>query len=135
MPERRPVILLRTGERWMTESGSVGLASVVVILGGLFSLLGAIGVWRLRDGFSRLHAASKAGAFGAMLCLGAAWIASPSVAGAALVAVVVLLLASPLAAHVLARAAWLAGERPVCGLVGNALDERNAGERKEQAGE
>ena len=36
------------------------LASLCLLLGAVLSLLGALGVWRLPDAYSRLHAASKA---------------------------------------------------------------------------
>ena len=35
---------------------------VVLVLGASFSLVAALGVWRLPDLYTRMHAASKAGA-------------------------------------------------------------------------
>lgn len=82
------------------------LGSAFLLLGALFCLLAAIGVLRLPDLYTRMHAASKAGAVGgglvllavALLCFDAA------VALRAIIAVVFLLLTTPLAAHLLARA-------------------------------
>src|SRR5690606_29089312 len=95
------------------------------------SLLGAIGVTRLPDCYSRMHAASKAGALGAILILGGVAAASNGEAALeALLAIVVLLATAPLAAHAVSRAAYRAGFRPVLGPLGDALAER-----EKQAGE
>ena len=67
------------------------VAAALLLFGAGFSLIAAIGVLRLPDLYTRLHAASKAGATGA---------------GA------VLLLSTPVAAHLLARAALRSGETP-----------------------
>ncbi len=45
------------------------LASLLVLAGALISLLGAMGVLRLPDSYSRMHAASKAGVLGACMRL------------------------------------------------------------------
>lgn len=99
------------------------LASGLVLLGALFSLLGAIGVWRLPDAYTRMHSASKAGALGAILVLlgvlsatgGQAWIET-------LLAIVVLLVTAPMAAHAISRAGHRAGVRPQVGPLGDALE-------------
>src|SRR5690606_25895632 len=76
------------------------LASLCLLLGGLFILLGAIGLYRLPAAYSRMHAASKAGALGAMfLLLGAALATAGAWAPKAVLGILVLLLCSPLAAH------------------------------------
>lgn len=101
------------------------LGSVLILLGALFSLLGALGVWRLPDAYTRMHAASKAGALGAVLTLlgvlcatgGQSW---PAV----LLAIVVLLVTAPLAAHAISRAAHRAGVRPKVAQLGDALADR-----------
>ncbi len=90
------------------------LGAAVLLVGAMFSLLAALGVLRLGDLYMRLHAASKAGVVGAGLMLLAAGIVSGD--GAiflrALLGVVFLLLATPISAHLLARAALRAGIRP-----------------------
>ena len=43
------------------------LASVLLLLGAVLGLIGAIGVVRLPDSYTRMHSASKAGALGAAL--------------------------------------------------------------------
>src|SRR5690554_6243763 len=99
------------------------VASALVLLGALFSLLGALGVWRLPDAYTRMHSASKAGALGAILVLlgvlcatdGQRWFA-------VLMAITVLLITAPLAAHAISRAGHRAGVKPLVGPLGDALE-------------
>lgn len=81
-----------------------------LLLGALFSLVAAIGVVRLPDLFTRMHAASKAGAVGGGLVLLAIALVSFDVGVAlrAIVGFVFLLLTTPVAAHLLARASYRA---------------------------
>ncbi len=103
------------------------LASALVLSGALFCLLGAIGVLRLPDCYSRMHAASKAGALGAVMVLGGVAAASSGeVALEALFALLVLLATAPLAAHAVSRAANRAGIRPIVGPLGNVMDAEHA---------
>jgi multicomponent Na+:H+ antiporter subunit G len=88
------------------------LATVLVLAGAFFCLVAAIGVVRFEDVFMRMHAASKAGTFGAGLPLVAVALAlwEMSAALRALATVAFLLLTAPIAAHLLARAAYRRGE-------------------------
>ena len=98
----------------MMEEVAHYLAAALLLFGAGFSLVAAIGVLRLPDLYTRLHAASKAGATGA----GAVFLAVgiESLDGAvmlrALLGVVFLLLSTPVSAHLLARAAYRSGETP-----------------------
>ena len=90
------------------------LAALLIVAGAGFSLIAAIGVLRLPDLYTRLHAASKAGVIGAGLIFLA--VAIVSLDGAvilrALLGIVFLLLSTPVSAHLLARAAYRSGEAP-----------------------
>ena len=98
------------------------LASLLVLSGAVISLLGAIGVLRLPDSYTRMHSASKAGALGTALILaGTAAASEGAFALAALFAAGVLLATAPLAAHAMARAAHRAGITPQTGPLGDAL--------------
>ncbi len=98
------------------------LASASLLLGALLSLLGALGVWRLPDAYSRMHAASKAGALGAMFFfLGVALASGGSWGLKALLGIAILLLVAPLAAHGISRAAYRSGHRPALGPLGDQL--------------
>ncbi len=91
------------------------IVSVLVFLGGFFFLLAAVGVLRFPDFLTRTHAATKAGAFGGALLLAACAVAFPSfdVLVKALLTIVFFYLTSPIAAHILGRAAMRSGV-PVC---------------------
>lgn len=90
------------------------LAAALMLSGAVFCLIAAVGVLRLPDLYTRLHAASKAGATGAGAIFLA--VAIESLDGAvilrALLGVVFLLLSTPVSAHLLARAAYRCGEAP-----------------------
>lgn len=89
-------------------------AGIAMLIGALFSLLAAIGLIRLPDVYMRMHAASKAGTMGAgLMFLAIALVALESaVILRAVAGFLFLLLTSPVAAHLLARSALLAGYKP-----------------------
>lgn len=90
------------------------VGGVVLVLGAVFTLLAAVGVVRLPDLYTRMHAASKAGAVGGGLILIAVAVLSQDAAVAirAVVGVIFLLLTTPVSAHLLARASYLSGYKP-----------------------
>lgn len=108
------------------------LGSLLILLGALFSLLGALGVWCLPDAYTRMHSASKAGALGAILVLLGVLCATGGLAWAEiLVAISVLLITAPLAAHAISRAGHISGVRPKVGPLGDDL-ERLVNKRNDQ---
>jgi multicomponent Na+:H+ antiporter subunit G len=88
------------------ESAAIYAGCVLLLIGALFSLLAAIGIVRLPDLLTRMHAASKAGAVGGGMILLAVPLVTldGSVALRAILGVMFLLLTTPVAAHLLARA-------------------------------
>ena len=90
------------------------VASVLLLVGALFCLLAAIGLLRFPDLYTRIHAASKAGALGACVLLLALALASgePGVVTRAIAGIVFFLLTAPVAAHLVARAAYMSGLAP-----------------------
>lgn len=90
------------------------IANVLLILGLLFILAGVLGVLRLPDFYTRLHAMGKCDTLGITLVLVSLAIHS----GASLVTIKVLLLsvfiglANPVATHALGRAAMKSGLAP-----------------------
>ena len=90
------------------------VAGIAVIVGAVFSLLAAIGLLRFPDLYTRLHAATKTGVVGAGFVLLAVALAAFDVAVSlrALGGIVFLVLTTPVAAHLLARAALAAGIAP-----------------------
>lgn len=87
--------------------------SILLIAGSLFALVAAVGVLRLPDVYTRMHAAAKAGTVGSGLLLLATGVGSedPAIFVRALAGFVFFILTAPVSAHLLARAAHLAGVR------------------------
>lgn len=91
------------------------LSWLCLVAGGLFSVVGAIGLVRLPEVYTRMHGASVTDTLGAGLIL----LGLVLQAGFTLVAVKLLFLAififfaSPAAAHALVRAALASGVKPL----------------------
>jgi multicomponent Na+:H+ antiporter subunit G len=89
------------------------IEAALVLAGGLFGFLAAVGMLRLPDTITRMHASTKAGTLGAGLIMAAVAVHFMEVgitlrAGAA---ILFLLLTAPVAAHVIGRAAYRCGIR------------------------
>lgn len=92
----------------------VAIATAALLLAGsLFALVAAIGMVRLPDLYTRMHAASKAGTVGSGLLLLAAGLYSGELAilARAVAGFIFFLLTAPVAAHLLAKAAHQSGHR------------------------
>lgn len=89
-------------------------AGSMLVVGALFTLVAAIGVVRMPDLHTRLHAVATAGAPGAGLILLAVAVMAfdAPVILRAVAGVAFLLLTAPVAAHLLARAAHGGGVEP-----------------------
>ena len=87
------------------------LSAFFLLAGSVICLIAAMGVLRLPDFFLRMHAATKAGIAGAGLVLVGVAFAEPSVGMWVKVtlAIAFLLLTTPIAGHLLARAGYVAG--------------------------
>ena len=107
------------------------LAALFLLAGALFSFLAAVGILRLPDLYTRMHAASKAGTVGAGFIFLAVAIVSGdfSVLLRALIGIVFVALTAPVAAHLLARSAYQAGYRPGGALRINELEQESRSER------
>ena len=90
------------------------LASIFLIAGALILLVGAAGVLRFPDFYTRLHAAGKGDTLGqALVLVGTMFLAGLSLVSLKLLFIVILvLLLNPTATHALARSAWVVGVRP-----------------------
>jgi multicomponent Na+:H+ antiporter subunit G len=89
------------------------LVAALVLGGGLFGFVAAVGMVRLPDTITRMHASTKAGTLGAGLIMAAVAVHFMEVgitlrAGAA---ILFLLLTAPVATHVIGRAAYRCGIR------------------------
>lgn len=101
---------------------------IFLLLGAGFSLIAAVGVLRLPDLYTRMHAASKAGAVGGGLILLAVALVcfDAGVALRAVIGVVFLLLTTPLAAHLLARASYRVADQAPTKMVIDELKSKRS---------
>jgi len=93
------------------------LGAALCLIGGLLSLVGAVGVIRFPDFYTRLHGASVTETSGAsLLLLGMVIIAPHWLVMAKLVTIWFLLfITSPTSTHAIANAAHVAGLQPLTG--------------------
>lgn len=90
------------------------LTGALLFVGSIFYIIGAIGIYRMPDVFSRMHATSVSETAGSLLLLAGLMIQSGlSLVTLKLAVILILLLyTGPVATHALARAALHAGLRP-----------------------
>jgi multicomponent Na+:H+ antiporter subunit G len=91
------------------------LSWVCLVTGGIFSVIGAIGILRMPDFYTRMHAASVLDTLGAGLILAGLMLQAGLTLVTVKLAMVGLLLffSSPTASHALARAAMVRGLQPL----------------------
>ncbi|MFA8440419.1 monovalent cation/H(+) antiporter subunit G [Yoonia sp.] len=82
------------------------IIALFLLLGGFFALIAAIGVLRLPDVLTRMHASTKAGVLGSSLILigGAIYLAETEVTARVVATILFLMLTSPIGAHMIGRA-------------------------------
>lgn len=92
---------------------AIYVGCLFLLIGSGFTLLAAIGVLRLPDLLTRMHAASKAGSVGAGFILLAVALVSleAAVALRAVIGFAFLLLTTPVSAHLLARTSYRSGNQ------------------------
>ena len=81
------------------------IATLAVLIGTFFSVVGILGYIRLPDVYTRLHATGKVGVFGVVLLLVAAVFWAPLGWGRGLILVLTLMITGPVTAHALGSAA------------------------------
>ena len=99
-------------------AGPIEVLSWILILGGSgFVIIGGIGLLRLPDFYTRIHAAGITDTLGTWLILLGLMLHEGLTLGAAKLAMLLffLLATSPLASHALAKAAYLRGLDPLQG--------------------
>jgi multicomponent Na+:H+ antiporter subunit G len=100
------------------------LTLLVLGVGVFFMTVASIGLVRLPDLYTRVHAAGKAGTLGivgVLLGTGIYYLSTPLVMLKLLALVAFFFLTAPVAAHMLDRAAFLTGVKPVEGTAPNDL--------------
>lgn len=93
------------------------LSWALFVLGSGAVVIGAIGVVRFPDFYTRIHAAGVTDTAGAELILIAMALQAPNWLVVAKLALIGLFLffTSPVSAHAIAHAAWIVGHRPMLG--------------------
>jgi len=88
---------------------------ILILIGGAFCVIGAVGLLRMPDFFTRMHAASVVDTLGAaFILLGLMLQSGLSLVTVKLIAIGILLFfTSPVSTHALARAALARGVEPV----------------------
>ncbi|ERS84686.1 MULTISPECIES: monovalent cation/H(+) antiporter subunit G [unclassified Halomonas] len=89
------------------------LTELLILVGAVFMLLAALGVVRLPDLLTRMHATTKAATLGATLIMLAVALhfAQVAVVARALGVILFILMTAPVAAHVIGRAGYFVGSR------------------------
>jgi multicomponent Na+:H+ antiporter subunit G len=109
----------------LLENAVPFLADGLVVLGVLVMTVGVYGIIRMPDTYTKLHATSKAVFLGVVsLCVASVVTVDPAIIYRAMLIGAFLLVTTPISAFVVARAAYLRGERME---VPNAVDESGRG--------
>lgn len=85
------------------------LAIIIILSATFFSVIGVVGLHRLPDVYTRLHATGKVGVLGVVLLLVATALVTPLAWSKALILILFLLLTGPVSAHALSSAAYRLG--------------------------
>lgn len=87
------------------------IMSFLILTGGFFAFVAALGIVRLPDVLIRMHASTKAGtlASGLIMAAVAVYFGDTSTVAKCIVIVVFLLITAPVGAHMIGRAAFRAG--------------------------
>jgi multicomponent Na+:H+ antiporter subunit G len=93
----------------MLETGFQIIALAAVISGTMFSIFGVLGLIRLPDVYTRLHATGKVGLFGVVLLLIGDVVLTPLGLSKGLVLIILLMIGGPATSHALASAAYRSG--------------------------
>lgn len=101
------------------------VVSICLLAGAAFMVLAAVGIVRLPDLPTRMHASTKAGAMGAMFTMaGVAFHFADSVVFARAFAIIIfILITAPIAAHVIGRAGYFTGTTLWDGTIKDELRE------------
>ncbi|WP_344562627.1 monovalent cation/H(+) antiporter subunit G [Streptomyces axinellae] len=119
--------------RWTEVADGAGAA--FMLGGAVLCLLAGIGLWRLPDVLTRMHAATKPQSLGLLLVLIGAglWLRNIIDLSTLLLVGVFQLLTSPVAAHMVGRAAYRTGRMDRDHIVLDELEEAlRAGERDDE---
>jgi multicomponent Na+:H+ antiporter subunit G len=87
------------------------IGEILMLIGGIFLFLGSLGLVRMPDVYNRLQTGTKASTLGAMSIGLSAIFLLPGAAGKAVLLVIFIVLANPIASNTIGRSAYLSGIR------------------------
>lgn len=87
------------------------VGEILLLIGGVFLFLGSLGLVRMPDVYNRLQTGTKASTLGAMSVGLSAIFLLPGAEGKAVLLVVFIVLANPIASNTIGRSAYLSGIR------------------------
>jgi multicomponent Na+:H+ antiporter subunit G len=94
------------------EIGRIAIA-FLILLGACFNLLGAFGIIRLPDVYTRSHAATKSATLGVICILSGAfvffWLEEGHISARLLLGLIFVFITAPVAGHLICRAAYRTG--------------------------
>ena len=105
------------------------LGGLISVIGALFLLLAAIGIIRMPDVYNRMQTGTKATTLGSILFLLGIGIAEPHWLGKIVLLIMFIVFTNPISSHVLARAAHFRGIPLAEGTVRDCLADDEAGEQ------
>ena len=98
-----------------------------MVIGVLFIIVTAIGLYRLPDLYTRTHAASKSATLGVMCVLIGVflhfWLIEGNFHPRILLGILFIFITSPVGGHILSRSSYIAGVKPWRGTVKDDLKE------------
>ncbi len=87
-------------------------SNVFLVIGGLFFLLGGLGVLRMPDTFNRIQAGTKATTLGAFATLIGVAFAEPGWTIKIVLVILFIILSNPIGSSAIAKAAYRSGQIP-----------------------
>jgi len=105
------------------------IANILLIIGGVFYMLGGLGVLRMPDTFNRIQAGTKATTLGAFSILLGIGISDPSSLLKVVLIIILIALTNPIGSSSLAKAAYQANELPE--FVQDDLKDLNLGDKND----
>ncbi len=85
------------------------IATLAVLIGTAFSMIGILGLVRLPDVYARMHAVGKVSTFGVVLLTVASVLAVPFAWSKAVILIALLVFTGPLTSHAIASGAYRLG--------------------------
>ncbi|MCM3087845.1 Na+/H+ antiporter subunit G [Bhargavaea ginsengi] len=113
------------------------VAAILMVTGGIMSVISAIGIIRLPDVYTRSHAATKSSTLAVLLSLLGAflyfWAVDRFISVRLLLGIIFVFLTAPVAGHVIIRAAHRSGVRLADISQGDELEEAKEARKEKEA--